>query len=536
MGLHFLGVDMKINDLSANKKISTDSWIVWAAEGFEVQAYKPIDRRHNRETLARIYAALTFQLEEMGATQERASRLVRALWIEESGPRRPRSLPRIVAEDGFLRMYALGAALRVELFLRMWKRLGESFENTTVELQPLHVGWNQPGVHFHDVDATPPGLLPKLFRYFRIKKDEELLVLIAEDLQAISHLEDSQKREMLTLAVLSHGAAYRELEGRILHLPSFEKKGDWVPYLCHQHLIAEGVKTVSLVPQVKGATPIYLCQGTELWPSQPSVLGSIMTNFAENGSATAAYAHSWRRIHKHLRELPGVPLVGGHSMGGALALQIGLYSHNLVKKVYAFNPPAPHERDYHFYHQLASDSQAKILVSTNLDDAVFWRIGSKLIGNITLYIGKIRWRYYSVGLWDCVFFVPAFIKFMLNVWHAFPAHQNITPLYENWVSVQLTQAEIDKENTERTTRFDYLHFLPKLYDPTKNLLTYIRKVFKWQHEKDYLRNEIELISLHERDLLDTLNEANKDEIQHELKTLQTQKSLLISSLLRKTKR
>jgi hypothetical protein len=525
---------MQLSDLTA-RKIQQDAWIVWKQDAFDVEPYKPLNRRNNRETLARVYTAFVFQLEEKGIPKARASALVRALWIEETGPNRSRSLPRIVGEDGFLRMYSIGAPLYVEHFMRIWKRLNEPLENITVELEPIYPEWNSSGIFFHDVDATPPGFLPKLFRYFRVKKDEELLVLISEDLHTISHLENSQKREMLTLAVLSHGAAYRELEGRILHLPHFSKKGEQIPYICHQHLIAEGVKTISLIPQISGATPIYLCQGTELWPSQPSVLGSILTNFAENGSATAAYAHSWRRIHKHLREMPGIPIVAGHSMGGALALQIGLYSHNLIKKVYAYNPPAPHERDYLFYHQLSRASQSKIEVITNLDDAVFWRIGSKLIGNITLFIGKIRWKYYSVGLWDCIFFLPAFVKFMLNVWHAFPAHQNITPLYESWIRVKLTQAEIDKENTERTTRFDYLHFLPKLYDPTKNLLTYIRKIFKWQHEKEYLRNEIELISLHERDLLDTINESNKAEIQHELKTLQTQKSLLISRLLRTIK-
>lgn len=526
---------MKIHDIFGNKKINSSSWIVWTGDAFDIQQHKPLDLLGNRETLARVYAALTFQIEEIGASPEQASKLVRALWIEESDAKRPKSLPRIIGEDGFLRMYALGSALQVDMFLRMWKRVGERFENKTIELEPIQVGWNPKETLYHDVDATPPGVLPKLFRYFRIKKDLELLVLIAEDLQAISRLDDPLKRERLTMAVLSHGAAYRELEGRILHIPSFTLKGELVAYLCHQHLIAEGVKTISLVPQEAGATPIYLCQGTELWPSQPSVLGSIMTNFAENGSATAAYAHSWRRIHKHLRELPGIPLVGGHSMGGALALQIGLYSHNLVKRVYAFNPPAPHERDHLFYHQLAPASQSKIQVTANLDDFVFWRIGSKLIGNVTLFLGKTRWRYSSVGLWDCVLFVPAFFKFILNVRHAFPAHQNIAALYENWVSVKLTPEEIEKENIERTTRFDYLRFLPKLYDPTKNLLTYIRKVFKWRHEKDYLRNEIELISLHERDLIDTLNEANAEEIQHELKTLQSQKSALISRLLREPK-
>ena len=111
------------------------------------------------------------------------------------------------------------------------------------------------------------------------------------------------------------------------------------------------MKTASLFPQEEGAPSIYLCQGTELWPSQPSMFGSILANFAQHGAATEAYAHSWRRIHKHLREL-GRPFVAGHSMGGSMALQIGLYSHALVERVYAFNPPVPGERDALFYQKL----------------------------------------------------------------------------------------------------------------------------------------------------------------------------------------
>ncbi len=522
---------MRIGEIFGNKKIDSHAWIVWTGEGFDVQKQKPTGRRANRETLARVYKALCYQIEELGTTADVASKLVRSLWIEESDPHRPKSLPRIIGEDGFLRMYALGAPLQVDLFLRMWKRLGEPPEDKTIELAPIHVEWNTPDCSYHDVDATPPGLLPKLFRFSRLKKDKELLEKIAGDLKKFSSIENGEKRGFLTLAVLSHGAAYRELDGLILMVPSFQNKDHLVPYQCQQHLIAEGVKTVSLIPKEEGEPPIYLCQGTELWPSQPSVLGSIMANFAEHGSATEAYAHSWRRIHKQLRDFSTPPLVAGHSMGGALAQQIALYSHNLVDQVYAFNPPAPHERDYYFYHQLTPASQAKLQIFANLDDFAFWRIGSKIIGNVTLFLGKKRWKYYPVTIWDCIFIFPAFFKFIMNVYHAFPAHQSIAALYENWASVKLTQEEIDKENIERTTRFDYLRFFPKLYNPTKNILTYIRRVFRWGLEQEYLRNEIELVSLHERDLLDTLTEANSAEILHELKILQDQKSTLITRLL-----
>jgi hypothetical protein len=116
--------------------------------------------------------------------------------------------------------------------------------------------------------------------------------------------------------------------------------------------------------------------------------------------------------------------------------------------------------------------------------------------------------------------------------YAFPAHQKIAALYENWVSVKLTQEEIEKENTERLTRFDYLHFFPKLYDPIKALMIQRRKIFKWRLEKNYMRNEIEILSLHEKDLIDTLTEENKEEIEQELKLLRSQKGALIKKLLK----
>lgn len=86
------------------------------------------------------------------------------------------------------------------------------------------------------------------------------------------------------------------------------------------------------------ARPIYLCQGTEIWPSQPSVLASLLVNCAEHGSATEAYKQCRQRLHHDLTRFSIAPYVIGHSMGGALALQIGLYSPSLIHKAYAFNP------------------------------------------------------------------------------------------------------------------------------------------------------------------------------------------------------
>ena len=509
--------------------MKNSDWLLWKGGIFMSVPIKPLYRQ-NRETLARLYKACTVLLEEKGFTFVQASRIVRSVWIEEVDPKRPRSLPRILGEDGFLRMYALGVPCTVGLFRRIWNRLGEPPEVKTRELEPIYVEWNEPTAQFYDVDATPKGFLSKFFPYFRLKKDKLLLAQIANDLKEVSYFQDSNKRMWLSMAILSHGAAYRELEGHSVLVPSFTEPNKLIPYLCTQHLIAEGLKTVSLVPLNKNAVPIYLCQGTEFWPSQPSMLSSILANLGEHGSATEAYAHSWRRIHKHLRELPGRPIVAGHSMGGALAIQIGLYSHHLIERSYAFNPPVQHERDYAFYHQLSEESKDKICVIANLDDFAFWRIGSKVIGNVTLFLGKIRWKYYSIGLWDCILFLPAFVKFFRNVHHAFPAHQSIVALYESWISVRLTQEEIDRENRERISRFDYLHFLPKLYDPMRALLYNIRKVIRWSFAEQYLRNEIEILALHEQDLLDTLSEENRDEIEHVLSILKAQKDTLIQRL------
>ena len=523
---------MNLSEIFENKQIEQTHWIIWANESFVIAEAKPKNEQQNRETLARIFIACVAQIQIQAVSFEQASRLVRSLWIEEAEQKRPKTLPRVIGEDGFLRMYALGIPVSVELFHRIWRRIEEPIEAKIIELEPIYVEWKKSGMDFFDVDATPPGILSKLLPFYRLKKDKQLLGYIASDLDKVSKLEDAKKRIGLSLAILSHGAAYREIDGYTILIPSFTEQGKLVPYVCKQHLIAEGLKTLSLVPLIPEATPIYLCQGTEFWPSQPSMLGSILANFGEHGSATAAYAHSWRRIHKHLRDLPSPPFVAGHSMGGALAIQIGLYSHDLIEKAYAFNPPVPNERDYLFYHQMSAESKEKIQVIANLDDFAFWRIGSKVIGSVTLFLGKIRWEYYPVGLWDCILLLPAFIKFIRNVRHAFPAHQSISALYENWVSVKLTPEEIEKENAERTTRFDYLHFLPKLYDPMKSFLRLIRKIFRWGLEGEYLRNEIEIVALHERDLLDTITEENREEILHELDELRRQKNILINRLLK----
>lgn len=509
---------MHLDKLFQDHEEPSTGWVVWKDGEFQTVAVKPCDERENRETLARLYASLS-----------KSSPHLRSIWNEEIAFRRARNLPGIIDDDRFLHMYARGIAPSLELVKRIYTKLERVYEEH--ELPLIQVEWNPPDLSFYDVDATPPGILTKLFRSFRLRKDKELLAQIDADLTTLQKLQDPDQKKWLTLAILSHGAIYREMKERPFFLPSFSHEQKLIRYQTRTHFIAEGVKTVSFIPEDPDAPALYICQGTELWPSQSSVLGSLLANFAEHGSATETYARSWRRIHKHLRDLPGKPLVAGHSMGGALAMQIGLYSGEFVQEIYAFNPPMPNERDYLFYHEMSAQARSRIHVIANLDDFAFWRIGAKVIGNVRIYLGKKRWRYEPVGLWDCIFLFPAFFKFIRNVRRAFPAHQRIFALYDNWVSVKLTQKEIEKENKERTGRFDYLSFLPKLYDPMKTLTRWLRKLSKWRYEEDFIRGEIEILAVHERDLIDALTQENRHELEPQLRELRRQKGILIRKIL-----
>lgn len=507
-------------------------WISFKEDSFFVQKKRPKNFCQNRETLAHLYEVSIDAVEKKGLDRESANRYVRSLWIEQTPMVRDKNLPRVISDDGFLRMYALGAPLSLDLMRSIWRRTEEPLQDKIIELNPITIGWNLADScekNYHDVGGTPPGCLAKFIPFFRLKKDKELLLQIAHDLALISDIENEVFRKELTLAVLAQGAAYRELAGETLKIPSFSTRGKLVEYTCEQHLIGEGLKTISLFPSDPKEAGIYVCQGTELWPSQPAVLGSILANFAPYGSATEAYAHSWRRIHKHLRDL-NKPYVTGHSMGGSLAMQIGLYSHELIEESYAFNAPMPHERDYAFYHHMSVTSKIKIHSFANLDDFAFWRIGSKVIGDVRIFMGRERYPYLPVGLWDCVYIIPAFVKCIINLRNAAPSHQKNLALTHHWISVKLTEEEIGKENIDRIHRFDYLSFLPRLYDPMKSFLQFFRSIIKWRLEKQYLHNEMEILALHEHDLIDTLTEMNKMEIANDLEEIRRQKKILQARL------
>ena len=153
-----------------------------------------------------------------------------------------------------------------------------------------------------------------------------------------------------------------------------------------------------------------------------------------------------------------------------------------------------------------------------------------MIGKVTLFLGKERWRYHAITKSDMLLLLPAVVKIILNIIHVLPAHQKILSLCENYVTLLLSEEELALENKERVTRFDYLRFLPKLYHPLQAFILLLRKIFKWRLEEEYLRNEIEILALHERDLIDTRTEENYEEVNKKLESLATQKRELQAKL------
>lgn len=482
------------------------------------------DRRY---TLAHLYKE---------CAEKKGSSNLRKIW-DQLAPPTLTDLPSVLADDGFVRMYANATPISVSFFRQIWE-CQKVCQVESSDLKPIMIGETYDSDLYFDVDATPPGFLPKIFSKFRLERDPYLLENIQADLIRVSEIQEKRKRDFLTLAILAHGASYREIEGRILKIPSFSSTAPGVltPYCFQQHLVWEGIKTVSAFPIIHEdkERAVYLCQGTEIWPSQPSMLGSIFANLGKEGSATEPYAHSWRRIHKHLRHLtkPLLPYVAGHSMGGALATQIALYSHPLIKKAFIFNPPAPEKRDHEMYRSLPEDVQTKLQVFASIDDLPFWRIGSSIIGQVTCFLGEHRWRYRPVKKWELLMVIPFIIKTIRNMINALPAHQRIVALLRSYIYFELSKEEIEKENSERLIRFDHIDFFPKLYSPAQRLLKTVRKFFGWELYDEYLKSQIEIIELQEADLKETLEKEDGVEVLEQLASLKKQKEELLKKLLK----
>jgi len=507
------------------------NFLLYQKQAFSLTPKEP-SKPENRQTLQNLYLYCVQKVRKRGE-HENANAIVRALWSEYLPKKKDKTLPQIIRNDGFLRMYAVGAVVTVDFTRALLKVFEYGTLPDVSEVKPISFGECSNWQDYFDVDATPPGFLAKFFKTFRLRADAKMLQQVRQDLRLASGIADPIKRARVACALLSFAAAYREIDQQIMQVPHFEKEGTLVSFACNQHLLAEGVKTISLTP-LEEHPPIYLCQGTELWPSQPMMLGSILANLGEHGSATDVYAHSWRRIHKQLRDLyeqtGQLPIVTGHSMGGALAMQVALYSHSLIDHAYAFNPPLPGPRDEQFYQTLSPAIQSQLSIFANLDDMAFWRIGEKLFGNVTIFMAKERWRYFPVKLIDALLFIPAVVKLIANIIYALPAHQRVVDLCENYLFFTLSSAEIALENRERRERFDYLRFLPRLYDPLRLSINFFRKIFKSNLQEELLSNEIEIIALHERDLIDTMTESNKKETFKQLEALKQQKRTLQDKL------
>ena len=112
---------MKLGDIFNNKTIDRSHWVDWRGDTFVIEEKKPKAANRNRETLAQVYVYCVKEVERQGVSLDIANRFIRSLWIEESPPKRPKQLPRIIGEDGFLRHYALGIPLSVDLFHRIWR-------------------------------------------------------------------------------------------------------------------------------------------------------------------------------------------------------------------------------------------------------------------------------------------------------------------------------------------------------------------------------------------------------------------------------
>jgi pimeloyl-ACP methyl ester carboxylesterase len=502
-----------------------DSLFLHWKEGRAIVDEKRGTQEENRHLLALLFEELS------GGTEGGSSRL-REIWCGEAQAEPRWDLPLIIASDAFLQMYAEGEPVSLALFRKLYSRSNESFSS---ELSPLRIGKTEEYDLYHGVKSVPPGVKAKLSSQWRKKSDPELLNRVQSDLNNLVQIDNNEERIWLTLTILSHGAAYRELHGMLLYVPSTVEKDVLVPYALSEHLIWEGVKTISMRPLDREHVEpgIYLCQGTEIWPSQPLMLGSIFANLSTHGSATEPYAHSWRQIHKHLRSLQKGgprPIVAGHSMGGALATQIALYSHPLISMAYAFNPPVVEERDFQVFHRLSDRAKAKLLVFANIDDLPFWRIGSCVIGKVHLLLGEKRWKYYPFKEMDRFLVIPALIKAFRNLMHLVPAHQNIVPLMKTYCLAVLSEEEIRRENEERVNREDKISFFPKMYKVVRFLMEFTRRHFRWEKRREYLLSQLEIIELHEQDLQETLTMTGSEDISQELSELHLQKVAILKDL------
>lgn len=425
------------------------------------------------------------------------------------------NLPKVIESHPFLKLYAEAYPLNLASFRKVYANKGGVVSR-------VKVYQTQNADDYYNVRELSPKPIERFIPKWHKKQDSKLLEHVQHNLENASQIEDDQLRKWVTVGLLSK-AAFRELDGKILYIPCFKTKGLLIPYTLSEHMIWQGIKTVSCIPLEEGYQGIYICQGTETSPVQPHMLATVFANLGIEGAATEPYAHSWRQIHRHLRELAKIthtlPLVVGYSMGGALATQIVLYSHPFIEEAIAFNPPVVEERDYELYNQLSDKAKAKLLIFANIDDLPFWRLGSKVIGKVHILFGERRWKYHRFTNWDRYLLFPAFIKGCINVIHMVPSHQDLVFLMKTFCIMPLTDEEVQIENSERTKRAGHIVIFKKFYRPMRILVQLAQRLFHWNERLEFLKNELEIAYLHELDLEETFHLLPDDTIAKELEII-----------------
>jgi hypothetical protein len=500
-------------------------WLTVTEGKWKLSAFPSKNEKERRKALIQFF-------DEIAPLSEEKEKL-RAFWTGVQQEQDP-FLPEVIKRDGFLTALVKAYPLHTD-----WAAyLADHFPEYQIKVKAPIVE-----VQNHDlynrVRPTPNGLMAKISVRARRTAD---CVQIEHSLENFARLAFEQRpwmRKWQTYATLAHGSVYRELNQRELLLPDFEVKGKMILYHCEEHLISEGIKTVSLFPEKGSRTNgIYLIQGTNPYPSQPQTLSSFLENFGKGGSGRGAYEHSWRLIHKHLKALVrhcGGKLVSvvGHSLGGSLGIQISLYSQVFIEESFAFNPPMPQENDRDYFYTLPESSQKKLNIFINGDDFASWRLGASLFGNVYLVLGMEPWNAMNVTKRDVGLVFPYFYKLLKNFVFTIPNHISSYLLDSHFVVVPLTDEELEIENNERQKRIDHMKFLPAMHSTLKNFFRGIRRFFSRSSERRVLQNEIELLNLQSEELfgksdqesLEKLREIEekKEELEVQIKRLEMQR-------------
>lgn len=478
-------------------------WLSLQQESWHATPLKPKTGKECRKTLICLLRAL---IEEKVAKKQitfnESSRQLRTLWAQRMESPFD-SLPEVVNRDPLLRMLVKGEPLSIE-WLRPFVIDFLKDEHPGI-LPPLLVEARSKPL-YHPVRPTPQGLMAKLTVRARKIADAKQIEESIENFSELAFEKDPQLRKWQTFATLAHGSAYRELHQKELWLPDFNIFGRLTRYTCEEDLISEGIKTAALYPEEgSGVHGIYLIQGSNPFPSQPHTMASFIENFGQGGSGRRAYEHSWRRIHKTLKKLMRaaegrLPYIVGHSLGGSLAIQIGLYSQLFAEESFAFNPPMPQEKDYIYFRSLPESSQKKIQIFVNGDDFAFWRLGAAVFGQVYLVYGVEAWNGVLITKNDRRFIFPYLYKIYKNFALTIPSHLATYLLDSHFVVSLLSEEEKALENIQRQKRIDHLPFLPSLQEPGRQFFRTLRRIFSRTSEKRVLKNEIELLQMQEEEL------------------------------------